>query len=66
MLRSVTAARVFCQACLVIVLTILVGFEPAWARTWNVLANTLGDAPTVQAGIDSAASGDTVLVHPGT
>ena len=40
--------------------------EPSYARTWNVFVNGSGDAPTVQAGIDSAASDDTVLVHPGT
>jgi len=38
----------------------------AQARTWHVLEDGSGDAPTVQAGIDSAAAGDTVLVHPGT
>lgn len=39
---------------------------PAGARTWNIFEDRSGDAPTVQAGIDSAAVGDTVLVHPGT
>ena len=40
--------------------------KPTHARTWNVFVDGSGDAPTVQAGIDSAASEDTVLVHPGT
>jgi len=39
---------------------------PVLARTWNVLENGSGNAPTVQAGIDSSAAGDTVLVYPGT
>ncbi|HEU4364971.1 MAG TPA: right-handed parallel beta-helix repeat-containing protein [Candidatus Krumholzibacteria bacterium] len=42
-------------------------FAPgARARTWYVKADRTGDVPTIQAGIDSAAVGDTVLVAAGT
>jgi len=39
---------------------------PDVPRVWAVLLNGTGDAPTIQAAVDSAFSGDTVLVHPGT
>jgi predicted outer membrane repeat protein len=46
------------------ILSLLAG--GAWARTWNVNAGGTGDAPDIQAAIDSCASGDSVLVAPGT
>ena len=36
------------------------------ARTWYIKADGTGDAPTIQAGVDSAAAGDTVLVGAGS
>jgi parallel beta-helix repeat protein len=36
------------------------------AATWHIKPDGTGDAPTVQAGLDSAATGDTVLVAAGT
>jgi predicted outer membrane repeat protein len=37
----------------------------AHARTWYIKPDHSGDAPTIQAGIDSATVADTVLVAPG-
>ena len=39
---------------------------PAGARPWYIAADGTGDAPTIQAGIDSAAVGDEVLLLNGT
>ena len=36
------------------------------ARTWHIANDGSGDAPTIQAGLDSAAVGDTVLAEGGT
>jgi predicted outer membrane repeat protein len=36
------------------------------AHTWHVTPDGTGDAPTIQAGIDSAAAGDTVALANGT
>jgi len=36
------------------------------ARTWYIRADGTGDAPTIQAAVDSATWGDVVLVGPGT
>ncbi len=36
------------------------------SRTWRIRPDGTGDAPTVQAGIDSSEDGDVVLVGPGT
>jgi hypothetical protein len=54
-------------------LTQLIGFGllclvtcNALARTWHIKTDGSGDAPTIQAGVDSAAAGDTVLAGPGT
>ena len=37
----------------------------AFSHTWHIKPNATGDAPTIQAGIDSAMAGDTVLVDEG-
>ena len=36
------------------------------ARTWHVRPDGTGDVPTIQAGVDSSASGDSVLLASGT
>lgn len=36
------------------------------ARTWYIMPDGTGDAPTIQAAIDSTMSGDTILVAAGT
>ena len=36
------------------------------AGTWRITSDGTGDAPTIQAGIDSAAAGDTIALANGT
>lgn len=45
--------------------TIFASLSGAVARTWHILANGSGDAPTIQAAISKATVGDTILVGPG-
>ena len=40
--------------------------DGASGRTWRVRVDGSGDAPTIQAAIDSVTAGDSVLVAPGT
>ncbi|MCK4546468.1 MAG: right-handed parallel beta-helix repeat-containing protein [Candidatus Eisenbacteria sp.] len=56
------------QKLLLTALAIIVPFSslPASARTWYILPDGTGDAPTIHAGIDSASAGDIVLVACGT
>lgn len=39
--------------------------DDGYSRTWYIKADQSGDAPTIEAAIDSAASGDTILVAAG-
>jgi hypothetical protein len=60
-MRSSTAFRLAFLASLALALP-----RTLPARTWYIQPDALGDAPTIQAGVDSAAAGDTVLVACGT
>lgn len=48
-----------------VLLVVIPAVEPARARTWYVLPDGSGDAPTIQAAIDSCGDYDTVLVAAG-
>jgi len=50
---------------LVCALVLVLFNSGAQARSWYIEADGTGDAPTIQAGIDSASTGDHVLLQPG-
>jgi predicted outer membrane repeat protein len=54
------------QLVLALTFTLTLAAGAASARTWYVKPDATGDAPTIQAGIDSAAAADTVLLANGT
>lgn len=52
--------------CFLLLATVLVTPSSALARTWYITPDGMGDDPIIGAGIDSASTGDTVLVACGT
>lgn len=50
--------------CVAALLAALADSRPS-ARTWYVMPDSTGDAPTIYAACDSAAEGDTLLLAPG-
>ncbi len=51
---------------ILIVMAVLAAAGGLQARTWNVNLLGTGDAPTIQAAVDSAQSGDVVMLAAGT
>ncbi len=51
-----------------VLIAFAVTFMPysVYARTWYVAADGSGDAPTIGAAVDSSATGDEIVVGPGT
>ena len=49
----------------IVILTLAFMTETAQSRTWYIKPDGSGDAPTIRAGVDSSAAGDTVLVAAG-
>ena len=60
----VTAMKLFVIGCLLC--SVLLPLGTAQARTWYIKSDGTGDAPTIQAGLDSAQVGDAVILEGGT
>lgn len=58
--------RVELVIAVVAVLGLTVWVASSDARTWYIRADGTGDAPTIEAGVDSATAGDIVLLGSGT
>ncbi len=54
------------RAALLSLLGLFLASSPSQAHTWQVTPDGLGDAPTIQAAVDSSAAGDSILVAEGT
>jgi predicted outer membrane repeat protein len=64
--RTKTALRVLLFVIGCLLCSVLLPLGTAHARTWLIELDGTGDAPTIQAGIDSAAVGDSVILEGGT
>ena len=62
--RGISMKKVYFALALLVVFICLVSNTAA--ETWYVKADSTGDAPTIQAALDSCLDGDTVQVAPGT
>jgi hypothetical protein len=61
-MRMSTAARIL----IAFGITLSLWPPSACSRVWHVRNDGTGDAPTIQAAIDSSGAGDSILVAPGT
>ena len=49
-----------------LLLSMALSVAPAHGATWHIMPDGTGDAPSIQAGVDSAGVGDTVALAAGT
>jgi parallel beta-helix repeat protein len=56
--------RIACVTCLLSVLLVFIAFD-VQSATWIVKSDGTGDAPSIQAALNSASPGDTILVSAG-
>lgn len=54
------------KAAIVAILVVTAFCSVVSAKTWHIKPDGTGDVPTIVAGVDTAASGDTLLLAPGT